>query len=519
MKVVQNERGAALIVSLFIIVLIGILVTSLSTVAFSSLKQINLSENNIETTHLAEMGILYYENKILAIMKEHKKDPEELIKAVLEGITDKVQVDSDHSFEIELDIQNSTFHPSNIDLVIKSTGIEHSSNFRKSITWNLNYTNKLFRATDGGGGTSNDPTYKSFEDLKNEPKSTFPDLTFSDRIKTKDVNSCDYNAYITGDIEGVYFLDGAKFPSNCFHEINGSGKLRNGTFFENAEMLIHEHAVIEKDLKFNGFNSLTILKNMISPAPHRFSIENNTEVSIGGFANFERDFSISDHSKLTIDQQLYIEDGANISSGSQLIIKGKADFTGNFTLDAAPSSLTVNQDAFFHSQSVNLGGNVKIDGNAVLDKGAARSIDLMINPGVNVSIGKKFYIVDGSLTLGDRANLIINDSARFDLTTNSLAVAADAKIDINGNSYFTNSFNINNISGTICIAGDASFHSSQIKSEIYFNTSCPSSNIPGVYVDGSDISDDSGTGGSGSGTGGSQKFLWELSNETGKVQY
>ncbi|OZU89721.1 hypothetical protein CIL03_00850 [Virgibacillus indicus] len=70
MKKFNNEQGAALVITLFIVTILLLLVLSLFYQVTNTTKQITATEENMGAIQIAEMGIVYYE-QVIEAEKQH----------------------------------------------------------------------------------------------------------------------------------------------------------------------------------------------------------------------------------------------------------------------------------------------------------------------------------------------------------------------------------------------------------------------------------------------------------------
>ena len=72
MKKLQNEKGYTLILTLVIITIIVIFFSSFTLSAMNQQKQVEKTDENYEVTAIAEMGVEYYQAKVLNAIETAK---------------------------------------------------------------------------------------------------------------------------------------------------------------------------------------------------------------------------------------------------------------------------------------------------------------------------------------------------------------------------------------------------------------------------------------------------------------
>ncbi|ASK62962.1 hypothetical protein CFK37_12825 [Virgibacillus phasianinus] len=99
MNRLNNEHGAALVLTLFIVTIMLLFILTLSYQVINTTKQVTTVEKNMDAEHLAKMGVEYYYQWV---KHEHVQSPskniEEIITA-LQGMTDKeIIIDQERRF-------------------------------------------------------------------------------------------------------------------------------------------------------------------------------------------------------------------------------------------------------------------------------------------------------------------------------------------------------------------------------------------------------------------------------------
>jgi len=74
----NNERGSALMVVLFLVVVITILGVGLLTMNTSAAKQLNMKEEKVQARHQAEMGVLHYKAEVRDMLNKYNEKLKEI---------------------------------------------------------------------------------------------------------------------------------------------------------------------------------------------------------------------------------------------------------------------------------------------------------------------------------------------------------------------------------------------------------------------------------------------------------
>jgi Tfp pilus assembly protein PilX len=133
MDKVRNERGATLVISLLLILVIVILATSLASLAITSLKQSQLTEDNLELTSLAEMGVTHYQVLLNNIISENKSAPIETLRDLVDDYSSPSKYNVDEKRSYTVDVQVEKAESNELVLHIHSIGEMTTSNKTKDI--------------------------------------------------------------------------------------------------------------------------------------------------------------------------------------------------------------------------------------------------------------------------------------------------------------------------------------------------------------------------------------------------
>jgi hypothetical protein len=398
MKNRANENGAVLIVSLMLILLITILSASLGTMAFSSIYQLNKSEDNIELTSLAEMGITFYEKKVLSevLTKSNNGLSHEDIKRMLEEnpLAEEVIIDDSHSYYVEVDVSKSTFSDKSIKLHIESTGKKDITNSVKTIVATINLEN-----TKAGGGTTTGGEENELADIENEARPLFiPNESRS--VKKSEIKNCEYIHDENKPILKFFGKGNSINSTSCEHLLNANVHYKNTDIDPFVTVHIFENALFD-----NGFT---------------------------------------------------------VEEGVSLTVEKNAEFLRKFIMNDKSLPVFINEDAFFYAKDVVIREEVNIGRHARFDTyHHNKELQLKIEKNASLNVGGNMYVNAESIEVKEGATWKVGGSARFDFDDDDLKVEDDANITIGGNTYFTNKIKLNEIKGSICINGFVQFHKDQ----------------------------------------------------------
>lgn len=113
----KNEKGMALVLTLFIVTLMLLFALTLFSQVINTTKQVTTIEKNIDARNVAEMGIEYYYQKI---KHKHEQDTSKDIQDIIELINkDQVSFDN-RSFEL-LQVKIDESDPNKINISCEGT--------------------------------------------------------------------------------------------------------------------------------------------------------------------------------------------------------------------------------------------------------------------------------------------------------------------------------------------------------------------------------------------------------------
>jgi type II secretory pathway pseudopilin PulG len=321
MNKVNNERGATLLISLLLILLVVILTTSLATLAVTSLKQAQMTEDNLELTNLAEMGIEYYHKQINSfIANDESKTYEEFHKAFdnkFKGIKEVNidDVDGVHSFKVEIaEISkelNEEEGEEKLIIIIRSIGIKNSNQESKEIVSLLSYKNLKFKSQE---------ELPSVEKVAPINKDSFP----NSEIKTKSIG---YGESVSFNEDKLMKTIGNKFEMESFSsfEIDGDAVFRD----------------VAKDIIFRGTVNFGKDDKSIVYMDHGGEDKNDKDKK-GIFKIFEN--IVAETSKKKDDDEADDIDTTKLTS-----VDFKGDFYGNINSinQDANTKWTIGRNAYF----------------------------------------------------------------------------------------------------------------------------------------------------------------------------
>ncbi|OZM57873.1 hypothetical protein CIB95_05820 [Lottiidibacillus patelloidae] len=463
MRSINNERGATLLISLLLILLIVILTTSLAGLAVTSLKQAQMTEDNLEMTNLAEMGIVYYNNEIKSFIlrEENKTKSLDEIRDDFEqefATSKTVVIDENHSFEVEAMVDNTRSDNKVMYIQVISTGIKNNTNFTKEIVANLSFTNKKREFVK--------LTPAEQEQFKVDPVAITKDPVFHDSSsfsnQSNKLKNCNQTTFSGSD----YSFNNIDIDCDTLITVKGNADLNGVKLKEDSDLLIEESAIFYKDFEMEKDTNLTILKNAFVTHNNADEIKIKGNVTIKGNVKMDKGSS-NDDLKITMkgeneDKKAVITfgdvdnptngNGNFYGAASEIKLEEHVDWTiyGNAYFDLSDkfemkegSTLTIKGNVLFENVSDDFhlkDSTIIIEGNAVFK-----------------NITDKFKL--------ENSNIIIKKNAKFLNIDDKLEIDIDSSIQVIENidlseTYFS-AEDLEKVKGIIKVGGYALLHENQ----------------------------------------------------------
>ena len=331
MKNLNNQTGYALVTVLLMIAVFMVISLSFMGQSFSSVKQNKVVENDYQSVALAEMGVEYYQGRVMNALKETealgKIDSGDILTKVEASLKDeKIEMknqEADSYFRITQNdgIQDfASLNKEKNELVIqyKSTG----SSENKETVLRAKMTIPL---KSGSSQSTNLPDFNQIKMPENIPgKCKNPAIIYDSCEEIlvlgsgsypENYNSLDDKVIYT---TGAFALDGN--ANNMDHtQIHTEGSMTLGKNMNNASYVTLE---IKGAMSFGGQLRLESSKVFVGGSMSldgHMDIENNTYTYIGGSASISKHLFISENSKMCVGGNL---DASQINIDGKLFVKG-----------------------------------------------------------------------------------------------------------------------------------------------------------------------------------------------------
>jgi hypothetical protein len=459
MKRINNERGATLIISLLLILLIVILTSSLGALAVTSLKQAQMTEDNLEMTNLAEMGVVYYNKEISDFVLSSEnidKTPNDLKSSF--PMEKTVVIDENHSFKVEATVDETRSTMKVLFIQIKSTGIKDTTGATKEIISNLSFTNKKRNFEE--------LTPTEEEKFTTEVSTITEDPVFNNNSSFRNANTgneinCNSNTYSGSN----FMFNNIEVPDcNSPTTINGNAEFNKVTLDEESALLVKENAKFHNDFIMEDESIFTVLKDAYFTDNNVKDVKLEGTVTIKGNVKMQKGRNDSLKVQIKGDEEekttVTIGDANNPNNGdgnffgsvTEIKVEDNVEWTiyGNSLFDISDkfelkdsSVLNIKGDAVFHQVSDDFtmkDSTITIDGNALFR-----------------NITDKFKL--------ENSTIIINGHASFKNIVDRLEVDEDSTIHILGNADFRNVYfnedNLEKVKGRIIVDGYALLHDNQ----------------------------------------------------------
>ncbi|MBM6619761.1 hypothetical protein [Bacillus suaedaesalsae] len=454
-----NEQGSTLIITLLTIVVILIFSSVLINTTLNSAAQINKTEQDIQATHLAEMGVSYFHE---AIKTEINRMKEEGIPLSVANVTEMVNrivnneivIEEGYSFLLKLEDTRPYYDSQLKEIVIayQSIGIiKESERIERVITDRKKLSGKLVRVGNGELPPPQNPDGEPFNS-KNEFDHLFA-LTV--RPVTMPPGSLNFDDHVVQTSEKKY-ENSVRFTKQL--------KLKSG-----ASQYVRDEFLVESHLELESPSTLTIGGNAQFDGKADIKSRSNVEIGKSLFVNNE--LLLDSPSTLTVggaaefDRKLDVKSGSSLTVTEFLLVNGE-------TLIDSPSTINVGGNArLLHKLDVKKGSTFKVGNNLYVDLETLLDSPSSLDVGGSLWIGHKLDVKSGSqLTVGH--HLFVDHETQV-----------EGKIMVGGNAYFKHPVKVDNRKGKVCIYGTATFSGNQDRAIIDENaTSCNNQPTGTIYV-------------------------------------
>ncbi|OIJ10283.1 hypothetical protein BKP35_14390 [Anaerobacillus arseniciselenatis] len=404
MKKHNNQKGYALVLVLIMITIFSLLFIMLAGNALTSYRQINMSEDNVQATTLAEMGVVHYHTLILDAIESVLEDPftADLIQKEIDKVDDfdtltdeekistlrgiiadvwKVTVDIptlttrpmhvneqlQHYFDIESDNVTVTKDQNGLKFNfvskgsnnIKIVGLETTINIPIDAFININIGDE-----DGsnGGGNGTTPGDGTFDGSLISKPTGLPTCT------DEDDTNCSYN----GTIEiprGNYTLNGSTLHvtesfllesntnrfTNSLIYVEGEFTTKNMNRTTNLQLHVEEDATIDSNMN-SLFNSII---EILGSATFSGNIQNasNSIIYVGQNADFEgNNISFNNNSTVYTGGDATMNN-VTVDNSSRICVEGHLEINGNNVSGANIFANTTNRPNLVNTSSEDFEAN------------------------------------------------------------------------------------------------------------------------------------------------------------------
>ncbi|WP_240374710.1 type II secretion system protein [Bacillus piscicola] len=405
-----DNRGAALLIVLLTITIIGIFSTVIISVVLSASHQTDKIEASMQARDLAEMGVEAYRTNVSAelrdIIKDVKDAPDNAEDTKAEILTKICSntISQKKKFNITESADDEEFK-----FDVRTTGFRNETNESIDCTnykkLRLNYRSIGTAKTDsadtkeiitgfialnvgnfsggGSGGSQDDRVFHSESEFDTIIDPSYPKIPADipyEKTSQEEI-PCET-------LPNLEVTDDAEF-STCTYDIKGSLLVHDdATLLNKGSLTIEDHATFKDDGEFLNNTVLNIGKNAIFDET---AFQNNAEMSIGGHASFGEEADFYQNTKSSIGKNAIFRDSITMHQNSELYV-GRNFYTRN--------ELTVKNNAL-----LTIDGSVKLDGEVSTKKG---TIIINGNAFFNQPISNK----NGRICIKGRAEFTDNQSVR-----------------------------------------------------------------------------------------------------------
>lgn len=456
----NNEQGSTLIVTLLTIVVILIFSGVLINTTLNSAAQINKTEQDIQATHLAEMGVTYFHEALTEeINKIKKKDVPLTLQNVEEAVRDialtRVIKEDYTSFIIE--VENPMYNENKDKIVVpyKSKGIllkpervERILSDSKTVSGAIVIPGK----GDGGdSGENNDSPFSSRADFNKLFELEVPPVEIPD-----DSELFNKRQEVTG---SDTYNNSVSYKSDLTLNSQASLTVRDNFYIKQVLELVSPSSLsIGGDAEFSGKtdirskSSINIGGSLLINSNNETVLESPSSLTVGGAADLNTKLDVRSGSSLSVSDFLLVKGATTLESPSQIKVGSAASFTS--TLDVrSKSSLLVEENLYVKQETV-LESPSKI-------------------------------VVGGSAWFGHKVDVRSDSQISINnhlFVDHVLDVGWNGLVTVKGNADFLDNVNVGS-SGKVCIYGTANFsHKQTDAARIKYANSCDNQPNGTIYV-------------------------------------
>ncbi|MBS4199826.1 hypothetical protein KHA93_09165 [Bacillus sp. FJAT-49732] len=442
---VKNEKGQALVFTLIIIVIILLFSTTLLALTLNSRTLVKKSETYVQETEVAEMGIVFFKEKLMQSISKINEDIRNDQNVKLADLANKLAtsirtldqksvqvVDNKLMYTLTVPLVELLPNTNTIVVTVKSTGkkIGHSSERALTARYEL--------VGEGVGGNSAFETKEEFSKINNPSRLmfTYPD---EDKVHTSSIvgGNCNYPLY-------AEFNQYSELTNSCNHLSNGSMKFNGSVAVNpNTNLSVSRNIQFANFLTFNG-NKLDVGKNAIFKGSVEF--KPSSSLIIGNNAIFNQNADFGSSTNISIGGNALFNNAISIGERSELKIAGEL--------------YSANDLKFYKYSTTKIGGDVRIPTATFFDNST-------------LNIDGNFLMTNDANIQGKNVQITIGKSA----SCTTITIGAGSTLHVKGNFFSSKWLTVN---GKICVEGKAFLVSKQTVTRA---NSCPKNQPDGTIYE------------------------------------
>ncbi|MCP8617930.1 hypothetical protein [Salirhabdus salicampi] len=372
-KKLQEERGYTLALSLFAVVIISLFGVVIASSAITTAKQSHQMDKIYRTTHIAEMGVTYVEDRVRDYIDEHPPEP----KTTLSKNNIRNYIDTMLS-EIDAYVNGVT-----IDEQYPERKFQLLHDYTISVSDDLNeaIVTVSVRGIDG-----------------DKEKDLTATIMLVDLLSDIDVRRFDHNH-----LEPPNFLEEEDYDWQEHNWSNMTGEETKGKETETIEYETYDEDVnVYSDAELSYYN---IEVNNLN-VEGQTSVTQESNLKVNGDANFNNNVTLSQNSSIMIDGHCFVE---GIFKTQQDNKKGQGEGEPKFTVCG---NVKFYKKVDFNGNYMEIGGNAVFEEKFNLTNGSYRT-------------GRSTYLKKGLLIdAGNSSKFQVGEDLYIDAATGSYSSQA-----------------------------------------------------------------------------------------------
>jgi hypothetical protein len=370
---IRNEKGSTLIITLLTITVIVMFSTVLISTTINSSLQINKSEQDIQATNLAEMGVVYFNEAFTHVIANMESQE---VPFTLENVEDQVaaliltgQVVVAPNYHYTLQIDEPYYDEENKVFIIPYSSIGTIQQpSKKDVERKLTDYKTIGGAiiAPGGGQELENPRYEPSVDQPFRYRKDFDQLS---------------NLQVT-DEEADQFYDKFELKSGSTVTIPGFLIIKGTAFLDTSSTIkVGGNVNLTNKLEMKDGSSFTTSNNLyIKGATF---LDSTSTLHAGGSLRLDNMLNLSSESQLAVDGYLFVKGETQLNSPSQITVGKSASFDSKLFLK--------------NGSTLSTGGHLNVVGDVELDKSA------YVNVAGNVTFQRPVEIENGRICINGTA--------------------------------------------------------------------------------------------------------------------